>query len=239
MHAGPPFVFHDFQSANLPIYHICPSANSVSIINPCPYVRFCCCSASGCALPCRARASARRRRPLLLRRLPRSVTFPDRSELRRRGRDRHRRTKATSCRAHARRFRGVRRRQAAENRDVFLRRAAGPTRRQVRHAGPSGSSRYPFERTAVRWTRLRHRARRSRHQPAAHIARRNTRRGSSSRNISVQTTSPPSSTRADAAMRRRTSPPIGSCCWRPSTSSSGAVSAPPPWRRSKGIITRN
>ena len=74
-----------------------------------------------------------------------------RGELRRRRRDRHRRAGQFRHRADARRLRGLRGRQAAEGRDVLVRRAAGGARRSgsprsiVRSRSDARSNQRPFD----------------------------------------------------------------------------------------------
>ena len=96
--------------------------------------------------------------------------LPGRGELRRRRRRRHRRPGQLRHRAHARRFRGLRKRQAAEDRHVL---DGGDSRRKagrVRLRGPASRGRYADQSKAVRRPRVRDRARRSRRERDAQHA---------------------------------------------------------------------
>ena len=98
----------------------------------------------------------------------------------------------------------------------------------VRGPRTSRQHRHAIERAAVRRTRVRHRARRPRHQPAPHVHRQDVGARVRRAVISARTISRRSSIRAAAPTPRRTSPAIAICCSPPSTSSSGAAFSRPP-----------
>ncbi len=138
-----------------------------------------------------------------------------------------------------RRLRGLRRRQTAENRDVFVRRAARRSSRSLCVPEPPARALMPLESPRVRRPGLRDRARRPRHQPVANGPRQEIgarfRRTPLWRERSRGGRLYQRTQRRDTGLHQRSR----NCCWLPSTSSSGAGFGRRPSKPLNGIITKH